>query len=335
MLKNRIEDVIMPYCDYNRNGCVDLISSKPYVCIVGGANMDIQGFPFSKFIPRDSNPGSVNVSPGGVGRNIGENMARLGAHVKLITVIGKDIYGKKIMDDAGQYGMDMTDSLILEDRPTSTYLSILDESRDMIAAIASMDTFDLLDTGFIKGKKDIIEGSGLCIVDTNIRQDTIEYIVKNCRGTEFFLDTVSTSKAKKVKDVIGCFHTIKPNKIEAEALSGIQIDNEDDLRNASLYFLNKGVKRVFITMGEKGVYYDDGIKHGLIIPPEIKAVSATGAGDAFLAAIAFSHLDGFEVSYAARFAMSASILALSHENTINPEMSYENVKRKMEEMEIC
>jgi pseudouridine kinase len=284
---------------------------------------------------RDSNPGEVKLSSGGVGRNIGENLERLGIYTKLISAVGDDLYGKKILEEAEAIGLDMKDSLIFKNSPTSTYLSILDENGDMAAAISHMDIYDKLSIELIEDKKYIIENSKLCIVDTNILGDVIEYMLKNFKSANFFLDTVSTAKAKKVEPFIGYFHTIKPNKIEAEMLSGIKINDRMDLRKASEYFLSKGVRRVFITLGEEGVYYKDGECENLIAAPKVKVVNATGAGDAFVAAVAYSYLRNFDIEYTARFAMAAAILALSHEKTINPGMSKENIDRKMEELRLC
>ena len=201
----------------------------------------------------------------------------------------------------------------------------------MMVAISHMDIMDKVSVDFIKSKKNIIESSKLCIIDTNIPKDTIEYILTNYKGVDFFLDTVSTTKAKKVKDFIGYFHTIKPNKLEAEILSGIKINNETDLKSVANYFLKKGVKRVFISLGEEGMYYDDGVNCNHIRSPKIHVVNATGAGDACLAALAYSHFNDFDIDYSARFSMGAAILAMSHENTINPNISVENINKIMKE----
>ncbi|CAM3030725.1 PfkB family carbohydrate kinase [Hathewaya histolytica] len=312
-----------------------IINEEAYVSIIGGTNVDIQGFPNDKLISKDSNPGEVKISLGGVGRNIGENLVKLGVETKLISVVGDDVYGRKILEESRNIGLNMEDSLVLKGKSTSTYLSILDGEGDMSVAIAHMDIFDSLKVEYIQEKKHIIEHSKICIIDTNISKEVIEYIVSNHKNTDFFLDTVSTKKAQKVKDIIGYFHTIKPNKLEAEMLSGIKINNQTDLENTAKYFLDKGVKRVFISLGAEGVYYNDGINSNIIKTPKIEVVNATGAGDAFIAALAYSHLNDFEIDHAARFASVASIMALSHENTINPNMSLENINKKMKEIGLC
>ncbi|WP_251859903.1 PfkB family carbohydrate kinase [Clostridium sp. Marseille-Q2269] len=308
---------------------------EEYVSIIGGANMDIQGFPNDQLIYKDSNPGTSKISLGGVGRNIGENLTRLGVNTKLITALGADMYGTKILEEAKLIGMDMEHSIIMRENSTSTYLSILDEKGDMVVAIAHMDIFNKMPLSFIKTKKHVIENSGVCIIDTNIPQDIIEYIVNNYTNTQFFLDTVSTTKAKKIKNMVGKFHTIKPNKIEAEMLSGISIKKDNDLEKVSEFFLEKGVKRVFITLGEEGVYYNDGKEKGKISTPKVKVINVTGAGDAFMAAIAYCYLKDFSIEETVKFSMTASILALSHEDTINPNMSVWNINNKMKEIGLC
>jgi pseudouridine kinase len=312
-----------------------ILNEAPYVCVIGGTNIDIQGFPANDFVPRDSNPGTVKISLGGVGRNIAENLSRLGAETKLITALGNDVYGNKIMEEARMVGLDMQHSLLLAGQSTSTYLCILDSEGDMLAAIASMDIIEQITVEFIQRKKPQIENAQICLLDTNIPRETIEYIVAAHKDTCFFLDTVSSAKAKKVKDIIGKFHTIKPNKIEAEVLSGLPITNNEDLKKCGDYFLRQGVRQVFITLGNKGVYYNNGATEAFLHPPKAPAVSATGAGDAFMAAIIYGKLHEFPLDYAARFAVSASILALSHADTIHPGMSYENVLKKMEELKLC
>lgn len=308
-----------------------ILREQPYICIVGGTNIDIQGFPNNDLILKDSNPGEVKISLGGVGRNIGENLVRLGIETKLISAVGDDVYGRKILDESRLIGLNMEHSLILKENVTSTYLSILDVTGDMIVAISHMDIIDKVSVDFIKNKKHIIENSKLCIIDTNIPKETIEYILTNHKDVDFFLDTVSTTKAKKIKNMIGYFHTIKPNKLEAEMLSGIKINNETDLKSAANYFLEKGVKRVFISLGEEGMYYDDGVNSNHIRTQKVHVVNATGAGDACLAALAYSHFNNFDIEHSARFSMSAAILAVSHENTINPNISVENINKNMKE----
>ncbi|MDR7869540.1 MAG: carbohydrate kinase family protein [Tissierellaceae bacterium] len=307
--------------------------TSEYVAIIGGTNIDIQGFPKKKLILQDSNIGNVKISLGGVGRNIAENLARLGVNTNLISIIGDDVYGNMVLDYSKEIGLNMDNTLVLEGEKTSVYLSILNEIGDMEIAISSMDIYEKMDIEFIEKRRKIIESSSLCIIDTNVPKDTIEYILTNYKGVDFFLDTVSTFKTERVKDLIGCFHTIKPNKLEVEILTGIKINNNDDLKKAAEHLHRRGVKRVFITLGDKGVFYSDGISMGHKNTPKVNIVNATGAGDAFVAALAYGYINNIEIEEVVDIAMYASIVALSHEDTINPKMSIEEIYLKMKENE--
>ena len=133
-----------------------VVHKHDYVTIIGGANIDIQGFSKNKFIYNDSNPGSVNISLGGVGRNIGENLSKLGTETKLLTAVGDDLYGKKILNDAKQYGLDLSYTLVMDEESTSNYMCILDENGNMIAAVSNMDIFDRINVDYITEKRKII-----------------------------------------------------------------------------------------------------------------------------------------------------------------------------------
>lgn len=302
-----------------------ILNEQPYCTVIGGANMDVQCFPKDILTYHDSNPGNVKLSLGGVGRNIAENMARLGLRTKLISVVGDDLYADAILKGSEEAGVEMDDSLILEKTNSSTYFSILNEKGDLEIAISAMDIYDNLDEEFIKKKDKIIENSRVIIVDTNIPKETIEYIVKRHKNTVFFIDTVSTAKSMKIKDILGYFHTIKPNKIEAEKLSGIIINNDNDLDRVADYFFEQGVKNVFISLGQDGVYYNNQKEKGKILGEEVEVVNATGAGDAFLAALVYGYLNEFSMEEMARIAQRASILTLKHEDTINPNMNLKNI----------
>lgn len=311
-----------------------IIKDKPYISVVGGANMDIISFPYKKLRMNDSNPGKTFLSLGGVGRNIGENLSRMGIDTRLITVLGNDPYGNLIIDEATKVGLNMMDSLVIEDETTSTYTCILDETGDMKIALSSMDIFEKMTISFIESKKEIIENSKLCIVDTNIPKEVLKHIVSNFK-CKFFIDTVSTTKAEKIKNILGYFHTIKVNKLEAEILSGMSIEKEEDLKRVASYFFQEGVERVIISLGKDGIYYFDGEIEKRLVPPKVTIKNATGAGDAFVAGLAYAYFNEFDIENTLKFATAASIITLEDENTINPSISPENINKKIKEIGLC
>lgn len=310
-----------------------VVYEKDYISVIGGANVDIAGYPYDKLRKSDSNPGQVNISIGGVGRNIAENLVKLDNHTKMFTIVGQDVHGDKIIIESEQSGIDMSHVKRTSEYGTGSYLAVLNEDNDMDVAIASMDIFKKLDRKYIDENKEIISNSELIVFDTNLEEDVFQYAVQTFKNNILFLDTVSHNKALRAKKVIGYFHTIKPNKIEAEALSGISISSQKDLEKVAEYFHKQGVINVFITLGEDGVFYSDGKSKGIYKVEKIIPKNATGAGDAFQAGLVHAEINGMNIEEKVRFSVAASILGMSSYSTINPEISVENVKEIIKKME--
>lgn len=307
-----------------------IIQKKSFVSVIGGTNIDISAQSYSSLRDYDSNPGKVNTSFGGVGRNIADNLSRLDQDVELITVLGDDFNSEEIKRNCKSLGINISNSLMIPNSPTSTYISILDDNNDMKLAISAMDLYDNLTIDFIKSKKEILDESKLCIIDTNIPEETIRYIVDNF-SIPLFLDCVSTTKALKIKNFIGKFHTIKPNRIEAEILSGIDIIDQNSLEKCTNFFIQKGVKQVFISLGEKGVFYSNGETSGHMKPFKTEVVNTTGAGDAFMSGIAYSYLENLDIIESCKNGIACAAIAISSEKTISDNMSLENINRIKEE----
>lgn len=311
------------------------IINNEEIIVIGGSNIDIQGFSKEKLIKNDSNPGSIELSVGGVARNIAENLSLLGEKINLVSALGDDIYGKKILNELKASNIVTDNILISKNHPTSTYLSILDNDGDMDIAISAMDIFDEITSNYLREKSGIIKMSKCIVLDTNLPKETINYIVNNYNDKDIFIDTVSTTKALKIKDIIGKFHTIKPNKYEAEILSGMKINGEEDLEKAGDFFLDKGVKNIVITLGKDGVFYKNNTISGHIKSPNINIINATGAGDAFIAALIYGYLNDFSIEKGVSFSIASSILAMKSHDTVNRNMSIDNISNIIEEMNIC
>ena len=173
----------------------------------------------------------------------------------------------------------------------------------------------------IESRRALIDNARLCVVDTNLPQAVLDHLLATFDRPDLFLDPVSGVKALKVKDRIGRFHTIKPNRMEAEVLAGISIRDDADLRAAAGILHARGVRRIFISMGGDGVFVSaDGMSRR--VPNLVsKVVNASGAGDAFMAGLAYAYFRDLPPEEAARAALAASAIAMAGVPTINPRMS--------------
>ena len=123
-----------------------VVQKRPYAVVVGGVNMDIAGYASGEVVPHDSNPGRVEHTAGGVGRNEAHGMRLLGLDVKLVTAFGDDLYAEKLRQNCRDLGIDVKDAITVVNAATSTYLSVVDHRGDPVVGISSMDIYCLLYT---------------------------------------------------------------------------------------------------------------------------------------------------------------------------------------------
>lgn len=306
-----------------------IISDEKKICVIGGSNIDLQGFPKGILELHDSNPGTIETSMGGVGRNIAENLARLSGPVRLLSAVGDDIYGKRIIEESEKAGIDMGAILTSKDYPTSMYLSIMDEKNEMKVAISQMDIYKKIDRGFIQKHELLIKNSSAIVIDANLEQETIEFIASSFGNIDIFADPVSNQKSLRLKSSLSGLHTLKPNIYEVKALIGIDIKSADDARKAAQEFLKRGLSQVFISMGKEGVVAADNDQCIAVSAYTDNVKSVTGAGDAFMAGAVDGWLSDKTIEEQAIFATAASLVALESGSTINPLMSQKAVQEKI------
>ncbi len=302
-----------------------------YVAGIGGANVDIHGQSFAPIIMRDSNPGKMHLSLGGVMRNIMDNLSRLGQRCELISAVGDDAYGQMLRTGCQQLGIGTKGLLTRSGHSSSTYISIMDSAGDMLVAMSDMRILTEMDEEFVAGQLDLLNGADLVVCDGNLSAPALEYLTAHCTAP-LCVDPVSTTWARKIVPLLGRFDTIKPNRLEMEILADMSIRTEDDLEEACTRVLATGVRRVFVSLGAGGIYYKGpgGSIHRRSRPFH-GMVNATGAGDATMAGILHATLLGMSESDILDYALGAGLVAISGEDTINPAMSEQAIQQMIKE----
>ncbi len=303
------------------------ITNGPNYCtVIGGVNIDLGGMPFYELPEKNASEGRVVVSLGGVGRNIAHNMSLLGMNVKLITALGEDLYGHRIIEKCEALGIDLSESLRSADEKTSTYIYIVGEDKKMRLGVSDMQIYEKITPEFISAKMDLINHGRIAVIDTNIPEDTIKYIAENCK-VPLFAETVSGQKGRKLLGVLDKLHTITPSRIEAQELSGVEIKDSASLKHAADVILSKGVQNVFITLGEHGVFYSNGIESDYIQTKKCNIANGNGADDAFMAGLAFSHIRHLPIRETAIVGNAASCITAETEETISSKISIAELAR--------
>ena len=275
------------------SGRIYLVNDFEYAVGIGAANVDICGRSTNPIIMADSNPGAMSISLGGVTRNICENLARLGGSVKLISALGGDLYGRMIREESAAAGIDMSQCMTVEGHPSSTYMSLL-------------------------------------VFDPALPEAVIEGITSQYGDSlPLFCDPVSSAYARRLKPYVGKVHTLKPNRMELTVLTGRDTSTSEGVKAACDMLLCRGVKRIFVSMGHEGCLYMD--SEGSVVQRSLSPIeniaNASGAGDAFTAAVIYSYLKGFGIDRTIDYALASGAIAVSAAATINPEMSPELIEK--------
>jgi len=305
-----------------------VLSASPFVVVIGGANIDIHGMPAHKLVEGDSNVGTVLTCAGGVARNIAENLSRLGTHVRLLAPIGLDKYGDFLHQHSVDAGVDMSFVLRHPSLSTSTYLSILNHQGSMQVAISDMAIMDSLSPAYLKNHEAMLKQAELMVIDCNLSEETLEYLLTSFPDQAKFVDTVSTRKALKIKPYLKGVHTLKPSFAEARALADIKGKKADDLPRLADWFHEQGVERLVISLGDAGVFCSSAQEqatHEAI--KTSKPVNTDGAGDAFVAGLAFAKLQQWDTPRSIGFAQAAAAVTISDKSTNNSALSIQQVEK--------
>lgn len=289
------------------------------VVVVGGANLDLVGHSFKPLVERDSNPGYIRRSAGGVGRNVAENLARLGIQTALVTAFGNDANARDVESGCASAGVDLSGSIHV-DLPGSLYLAILDEGGDMALALSDMRALDRLTPAMLAKRRDLLDEARLLVADANLPPDTLGWLVSETRAPILF-DPVSTGKAASAAAFVGELTAIKCNAAEAAMLLGAGTRAPDDPAWLAERLLSTGMLAAFVTAGTQGVYYADHAGSGHLQAPRATLADATGAGDAFTAGVAAAMLAGVSARHAAEFGSRLAGITLGSEHTVSDHIT--------------
>lgn len=304
-------------------------TTEPYMLVLGASIVDIFGFCKSNYTKCNSTPGHIKMSFGGVCRNIAENMARVGVNTRFISILGDDEKGRSMLDHSKIVGYHMEDSLILKNGRTPTYLAVLDEKGEMVSAVVDMESINDLSPEFIDSRAEIIEDAEYVFLDSD-NPELMNYILTTFQGkTKFVLDPVSACKAENIKHLIKYFHTIKPNRYEAEVLSGKKIRSDKDLIEVAEYFHSIGVQNVFISLDADGIYFSDKKTKGKFKAADVVVRNVTGAGDSFVAGLGYGYINNLPIEKTVEYAIAMSTITIACEETIDCNMSNELVEEEI------
>ena len=293
------------------------------VIVIGGANVDIKGRASGSYLPRTSNPGRVTLSPGGVGRNIAENLARLGVEVSLITALGDDPNAALLRNACVAAGVDLSLAQVTAE-PTGTYLAVLDESGELVSAISDMRAIERLTPDHLDGLRDRLARADMLVADCNLSVASLSWLSRfaSRETVRLLIEPVSVPKARKLLDVPKPVFAITPNAQQVAALAGAEgMEGIARLHAA-------GFSNIVMHRGAEGALASDG--RGAVSVPAVPVPSisdVTGAGDAAVAGLVFGLLDDKSLAGAARLGQCAAAVKLGSAQSVATGLSRDSLLR--------
>ena len=284
------------------------------VIVIGGANVDIKGRPHGSYIHATSNPGEVIHSPGGVGRNIAENLAHLGLAVSLVTVLGDDANGQFLRNACMAAGVDLA-LAVTAPEPTGTYLAVLDQAGEMLGAVSDMRGMARLQPDQLAALSHHLRAADMLVADCNIPLACLAWLAEfaDANGLRLVIDPVSVAKAEKLMQAVqyAPVFAITPNAPQATALTGTSGE-------AALLALHaRGFANIVMHRGGAGALAYDGERLASIDAVHMGNIAdVTGAGDAAVAGLVCGLLDGFDLVTAARLGQCAAAFKLSSPQSV-------------------
>ena len=233
-----------------------------------------------------------NVGPGGKGCNQAIAIARLGGKVNFISKIGKDSYGELALNTLKKNKINTKN--IIQDTNLQTGVAgiLVDKNSGKNAINVIVGAPSTLKINEIDDQINLIKNSKIFLTQLEVPKDVTLHCLKVAKenGCVTILNPAPASEISK--EFYNNIDFFTPNETEAEFYTGIKITNEKDAKQAADKLINLGIKKVIITLGEKGLFYSDGKEEVYLKAHSVKAIDTTGAGDAFNGGLAFGISNG-------------------------------------------
>lgn len=272
--------------------------------VVGAVFVDVKGFAQNHYLPLERNVGDVQVTAGGVCRNVAENFVKLGVKAQFVSMVDDNALGRDVRDKLAALGVDV-EHVIEAPRGMGMWLAILDEGGNLAGSISRQPDFAAMQA-YLDAHGDAIMAvaDGVVLeVDTNaaISDRVISLAKKHGRPIYSIVANMSVIlKHPEYLHEMSCFicNEMEAGRLFREDLT--QLDPEEMLEALRRGSAVAGIQAMVITMGPKGAVYADNVtgEFGFCPPPDVEVVDTTGAGDAFFSAAVAALMSGAPLSQA-------------------------------------
>ena len=236
---------------------------------------------------------NYKIGPGGKGCNQAIAIARLGGKVNFISKLGNDEYGKLALNKLKTDNIDTSNIIISKKHKTGVAGIHIDKNTGknaitVVRGAPSSLTTSEIDTNLFKQSK-------IFLTQLEIPIEVTLHCLKAAKEYGLINKLNPAPACKLSNDFFKLVDYFTPNETEAQFYTGVKINDEKDAKVSAKKLIDMGIKKVIITLGEKGLFYSDGEEEIFLKASSDKALDTTGAGDAFNGGFAFALLKGKKI----------------------------------------
>lgn len=274
---------------------------EDYIAVLGDINADITGY--VKRLPKtgESVTGyEIGAYPGGKGANQADQCAKMGIKTYMLGKTGADFQGTAVLKSLCDDGVDCSFVKTAEGEKTGCALINIDEDGKNTLVYAP-GANEKITKGDIDEVRDIITGAKIFITQNAINPDVTAYALKTAREAGVTTIFNPAPAGGLPEGIFKSVDYITPNETESEQYTGFcrtDYPAEEWRARTADWFLQKGVKRVCITLGSRGVFYADDSCRMVVPAFSVKAADTTAAGDSFHGGFAYGLFCGYPLKKA-------------------------------------
>ncbi len=302
------------------------------IIVIGGANADLYGqIAVEQEAPADSNPGHISIHAGGVGRNIAENLAHLGAEIEFIGHFGGDDFAMMLERSLTSSGASISLSMRTPRSDSDLYLAIHNKQGELISAVNNMGLVERLPKNFFNAHTiaNAITTADLIILDGNLSEEVLDdFFQIYGNNSVIAVDSVSTVKARRFISHLSKIDYLKCNLAEARIfvsagnnLSLDSIKSIESVEEISQRLMKTGVGTALISNSDAGFIVANGGEFKHFSAPKLAKSYSSGAGDALFSGFLYAISRGENSYQASLFALKAAETALRFNGPVNPEIA--------------
>jgi pseudouridine kinase len=323
--------------------CVFQVMIMPPLLAIGSAALDIKARLTRAPLPTTDVPGRITLQPGGVARNIAENLARLGVPIVFAGMMGDDVQARALIDLSRAAGLsvrslprsapapdDLVRLRLSADLPTATLNIVLGPDGRQIAGAFSGDILDALQPSDLAQLQEMMADAPAIICDGGLPADVLLHLRELLPDEAFFYcNPGSVALVPRLIPLLDRLDMLTCNHLEAQTLTQTKVDSPAKLISSALILVKQGVRRAVVTFGARGLAYADE-ERSLYQPARpVRLVDATGAGDALAAAMIEALLRDEPIGVCLQRGLAAAALTCESEDTVAPSMSVDSLQQRV------